>query len=72
MVLDVTKVTAYPTMIMQKKVLDQAATVHPNSQWWVKADGVDLVPGLEESMRMEWSGDIDLIAGAIQNLYSLT
>ena len=56
-------------MYMQVDVLDQAATVHPNSWWWVKADGVDLVPGLGESMKMEWSGDVDLNDGSLQEQY---
>lgn len=46
-------------------------TVHPNSWWWVKADGVDLVPGLGESMRREWSGDVDLNDGSLQEQYNV-
>ena len=45
-------------------------TVHPDSWWWVKADGVDLVPGLGESMRREWSGDVDLNDGSLQEQYN--
>ena len=55
---------------MQVSVLDQAASVHPNSWWWLKADGVDVVPGIGESMRMEWSGDVNLNDGALQQQYS--
>ena len=51
-------------------MLDQAASIHPNSWWWVKADGVDLVSGLGESMRMEWSGDVDLNGGSLQQKYN--
>lgn len=51
-------------------MLDQAASIHPHSWWWVKADGVDVVPGLGESMRMEWSGDVDLNDGKLQQQYS--
>jgi hypothetical protein len=51
-------------------MLDKAATIHPSSWWWVKTDGVDVVPGLGESMRMEWSGDVDLNDGALQQQYT--
>ena len=51
-------------------MLDKAVVVHPSSWWWVKADGVDVVPGLGESMRMEWSGDIDLNDGLLQQQYT--
>lgn len=44
-------------------------TVHPDSWWWVKADGVDLVPGVGKSMR-EWSGDVDLNDGSLQEQYN--
>ena len=35
----------------------------------MKADGVDLVPGLGKSMRMEWNGDVDLDDGSLQEQY---
>ena len=49
-------------------VLDEAAKLHPDTWWWVKADGVDLVCGLGESMRGIWSahGDVDLADGSLQ------
>ena len=34
--------------------------------WWLKADGVDVVSGLGESVRLEWSGDVDLNDGSMQ------
>ena len=35
----------------------------------MKADDVDLVPGLGESMRMECSGDVNLNNGSLQEQY---
>ena len=35
----------------------------------MKADGCDLVSGLEESVRHEWNGDVDLGSGELQILY---
>ncbi len=42
---------------------------HPSARWWVKADGCDLVSGLEESVRQEWNGDVDMGTGELQALY---
>ncbi len=46
--------------------MDQAALVHPSAQWWIKADGSDVVEGLKESVRGEWNGDVDLPDGKFQ------
>lgn len=54
---------------VQLSMLDRAASIHPDCWWWVKADGVDLVSGLGESVKGEWSGDIDLNDGALQRQY---
>lgn len=43
--------------------------MHPNSWWWIKTDGVDVLPGLGESVRMLWSGDVDLNDGNLQVQY---
>ena len=53
---------------MQGSVLDEAAKVHPNSWWWIKADGCDLVTGLVESVRGEWSGDVNLHQEVLESL----
>lgn len=50
-------------------MLDEAAATHPNSWWWVETDGVDLVPGLGESVTRIWSGDVDLNDGKLQKQY---
>ncbi len=36
----------------------------------MKADGCDLVSGLEESLRCVWNGDVDLDTGELQQLYN--
>ncbi len=54
---------------LQYTVLDQAALVHPNAQWWIKADGTDVAEGLGESVRGEWSGDVDLPDGKLQKQF---
>ena len=50
-------------------MLEEAARVHPNAWWWIKADGADLLSGLAESVKGEWSGDVDLNDGSTQQLY---
>lgn len=42
----------------------------PNARWWIKADGVDLLCSLEESVRGDWNGDVDLDDGKLQLLRS--
>lgn len=48
--------------------MDEAARVHPKSWWWIKADGCDIVDGLGESVRGEWSGDVNLDQKALKQL----
>ena len=50
----------------QTATLDEAADMLPDAVWWLKADGVDVVAGLGESVRLEWSGDVDLNDGTLQ------
>lgn len=50
--------------------LDEASQVHPCAKWWIKADGCDIVSGLEESVRLEWNGDVDYGTSELQLLYS--
>ena len=49
--------------------LVEANQAHPLASWWIKADGCDIVSGLEESLRNEWNGDVDLGTGELQKLY---
>ncbi len=61
--------------IAQVATLEDAHRLHPSARWWVKADGCDLdgcdlVSGLEESLRCEWNGDVDLDTGELQQLYN--
>ena len=56
-------------MDTQAAVLDEASRTHPNAWWWIKTDGCDLIEGLGESTRLDWSGDIDMNDGELQKLY---
>lgn len=59
----------YGMLSVQIATLDEASLQHQNDSWWVKADGCDLVSSLEESMRLEWNGDVDFGDGKLQQLY---
>ena len=50
-------------------MLEEAARVHPEAWWWVKADSCDFC-GLKESVKMEWSGDVDLNDGKVATLHA--
>lgn len=56
-------------LLFKISVLDEAAKAHPNTWWWIKADGADLVSGLGESVKGIWSGDVDLADGALAQAY---
>ena len=46
-----------------------AATFPPNTEWWIKGDAVDLVKGFGESVRDDWSSDIDLNDGQLKQMF---
>ena len=50
-------------------MLDAAARSNPDTTWWLKGDGADIVPGLQESVRRQWSGDVDLDDGKLEDMY---
>lgn len=51
--------------------LDEACRLHPDAKWWIKADGCDIISGLEESLQLVWNGDVDFGTSEVQLLYSL-
>lgn len=54
---------------IQVEALKTAKRHNPNGQWWIKADACDVRAGVMESMRHEWSGDVDLGDGQLQALH---
>ena len=44
-------------------------TVHGGTWWWIKGDGCDVVKGVWESTKGEWSGDVDLNDGQLDYLH---
>ena len=49
--------------------LDEGVRLLPDAVWWLKADGVDVLPGLGESVRKQWSGDVDLNDGQVKHMH---
>lgn len=60
---------AYIFPSMQVATLSEAHKLHPNANWWIKGDGCDVISGLEESLRLEWHGDVDFGTGELERLY---
>ena len=42
------------------KALKDAKAAHPDAAYWIKADACDVAPGVQESVRHKWAGDVDL------------
>lgn len=51
---------------VQVTMLQMAHQQNPNGRWWIKADGCDILKGLCESTTHQWSGDVDMNDGAVQ------
>ena len=41
---------------------------NPKRRFWLKADGTDVKAALQESVRREWNGDVDLLDGKPQDI----
>lgn len=54
---------------IQIEALKTAKRCNPNGQWWIKADACNMRAGVMESMRHEWSGDVDLGDGQLPALH---
>ena len=54
---------------MHTAVLEELVTLNPKACWWIKGDGTDVVKGLCQSVAGEWSGDVDLGDGKLQEQY---
>lgn len=62
-------VNRYTVLFKKLPILDEAARIHPDSWWWLKADGCDLTSGLSESVSGKWSGDVNIDQEALKKLY---
>ena len=53
---------------VQCSVLEEGARAHPNACWWIKADDGELLSGLGECVKAEWSSNVDLNDGYVANI----
>ena len=51
-------------------MLEELVSLSPNARWWIKGDGTDVVKGLWQSSSGEWSGDVDLNDGKLQQQFT--
>ena len=56
-------------MLIQTSMIREAFNSDSDVWWWVKGDGVDVVKGIGESVRGDWSGNVDLNDGALDALF---
>lgn len=57
----------YLYLTIQVSALDQLACVHPDDDFWVKADASDVTNGLREYVGHVWSGDVGSGYGKVQS-----
>ena len=63
------KLIVHVNLFIQVAFLDEAVRLLPDAVWWIKADGVDVTAGLGESVKKEWSGDVDLNDGKVKQMH---
>ncbi|XP_070548026.1 uncharacterized protein [Ptychodera flava] len=54
---------------IQTSALQQLKQISPGTRVWIKADGTDMHPVLQESKRQLWHGDVDICDGNLAALY---
>lgn len=54
---------------IQAKSLKTAHEINKKGIWWIKANATDVNNGLRESMKKEWSEDVDCADGGLKNLH---
>jgi hypothetical protein len=43
-------------------------SAYPSGRFWIKGDGCDIKPALQQSVRGVWNGDADLGDGNLEDL----
>ncbi|KAI8511918.1 hypothetical protein Bbelb_110180 [Branchiostoma belcheri] len=56
------------TTDIQESALKDLKHANPKGRYWIKIDGTDIKPALQESMKGQWNGDIDLRDGKLAEL----
>ncbi|XP_019632017.1 PREDICTED: uncharacterized protein LOC109475697, partial [Branchiostoma belcheri] len=56
------------TTDIQESALKDLKHANPKGRYWIKIDGTDIKPALQESMKGQWNGAIDLRDGKLAEL----
>ena len=48
--------------------MERLKKAQPNGRYWIKADGTDIKPALQESLSGVWNGDANLLDGKLESL----
>jgi hypothetical protein len=51
-----------------EQALKDMKAAYPSGRFWIKGDGCDIKPALQQSVKGVWNGDSDLGDGVLQNL----
>lgn len=50
------------------EAIKELSKSNPKGRYWIKGDGTDVKPALQESVRRVWNGDVDLLDGKLESL----
>lgn len=50
------------------EAIKELSKCNPKGRYWIKGDGTDVKPALQESVRRVWNGDVDLLDGKLEAL----
>ena len=50
------------------EAIKELSKCNPKGRYWIKGDGTDVKPALQESVRRVWNGDVDLLDGKLETL----
>ncbi|XP_078618099.1 uncharacterized protein LOC144885838 [Branchiostoma floridae x Branchiostoma japonicum] len=53
---------------IQESGLNELKQTNPKGRFWIKIDGTDIKPALQQSMKGEWNGDVDLRDGKLHDI----
>ncbi|XP_066296437.1 uncharacterized protein [Branchiostoma lanceolatum] len=65
---DIATSDATVTTDLQESALKELKHANPKGRYWIKIDGTDIKPALQQSKKREWNGDVDLKDGQLADL----
>ncbi|XP_066278595.1 uncharacterized protein [Branchiostoma lanceolatum] len=65
---DIVKSGSTATSDIQESAIKDLKSANPKGRFWIKVDGTDIKPALQESKKGEWNGDPDLQDSKLEQL----